>query len=50
MVQVLPQRISFQAFFDWYPNNGQRYELQEGFIKAMTRYISRLFICHFLEY
>lgn len=36
MVQVFPQSMSFQAFLDWYPNNGQRYELQEGFVKAMT--------------
>lgn len=36
MVQVSPQRISFEEFLDWYPDKGQRYELHQGFVQEMT--------------
>ncbi len=35
MVQALPQLISFEAFLDWYPEDGKRYELHDGLVVEM---------------
>lgn len=35
MVQALPQTMSFEAFLDWYPEKGKRYELRDSFAVEM---------------
>jgi Uma2 family endonuclease len=38
MVQTVSQRVSFEEFIDWYPENSeQRYELHEGVIVEMPK-------------
>lgn len=32
MIQVAPQRLTFEEFLEWYPNGRGRYELHEGVI------------------
>lgn len=35
MVQALTQLMSFETFLDWYPEDGKRYELHDGFVVEM---------------
>jgi Uma2 family endonuclease len=35
MIQALPEHISFEAFLEWYPENGRRYELHNGIVIEM---------------
>ncbi len=35
MIQALPERMSFEEFLEWYPENGRRYELHNGIVIEM---------------
>ena len=35
MIQAQSDHMSFEAFLDWYPENGRRYELHNGIAIAM---------------
>ncbi len=35
MTQTLPKLVTFEEFIEWYPSNGERYELHKGVIVEM---------------
>lgn len=35
MIQALPQLMSFEAFLEWYPEDGKHYELHDGLVIEM---------------
>src|SRR6478672_2193777 len=35
MIQALPERMSFEQFLEWHPENGRRYELHNGIVIKM---------------
>lgn len=35
MIQALSERMSFEKFLEWYPENGKRYELHDGIVIEM---------------
>ncbi|MGB3650697.1 MAG: Uma2 family endonuclease [Rivularia sp. (in: cyanobacteria)] len=36
MTQTLPKLVTYEEFIEWYPNNGNRYELHDGVIIEMA--------------
>jgi len=48
MMQVLPERMSFEEFLEWYPENGRRYELHNGIAIEMQPTGSHELIAGFL--
>ncbi|WP_250121477.1 Uma2 family endonuclease [Chroococcidiopsis sp. CCMEE 29] len=48
MIQALPERMSFEEFSEWYPENGRRYELHNGIVIEMQPTGSHELIAGFL--
>ena len=48
MIQPLPERMSFEEFLEWYPENGRRYELHNGIVIEMQPTGSHELIAGFL--
>jgi Uma2 family endonuclease len=48
MIQALPERMSFEEFLEWYPENGRRYELHNGIVIEMQPTGSHGLIAGFL--
>jgi Uma2 family endonuclease len=48
MMQALPERMSFEEFLEWYPENGRRYELHNGIAIEMQPTGSHELIAGFL--
>lgn len=48
MIKALPERMSFEEFLEWYPEDGKRYELHNGIVIEMQPTGSHELIAGFL--